>query len=474
MTGTPNSDDPSLQGRGAAWAGGTAAALGAAGLTFLLQGAPLGRHLWSFLPEFPAHPVSRPVAFGGALCLGMVAVWLGVGLPARNRVCWLLLLAALLTISQSLVFGLYGIAWEPGPTLLAMVGGGAMATLLRPDPAGPARWFRSRLSPGTLADLIESGDASFLHPDQREASVVTCRLLNESALREVLPARDFLKLCQAFRTRASGILLENGACLDPTEASGVRAIFGLPIPSRDAADEAVSSALALDDAMRAFAESNATAAGTPACGIGIATGKLTAGLVGQVYTVHGDALELSRWLSAATANYEVRLLTDSATHFAAARVEDRPLEFVNPPEGAAVEIFHLLGTTGSLSQEALGRRQAFRDAIMLLRAGHAEDALHRFAAAREGLGIPDPVLGYFVSLATDQTQRDHASAGLGTGNIPPFPSDELLKIKHFVAGEDVIGPCNGTDLDQAVPPPGAAEPGMPRRKHKVRKIPRRP
>ena len=478
MSGPANSEDSSVRRRAWAWAGGGAAALGAAALTILVQGAPLGRHLWSLLPRFPEQVVGRPWAFAAAFCLGLASVWLGVGVPARNRVFFLLLLAALLTLSQSLVLGLYGIAWEPFPALLAMLGGGAIATMLRPDVVGPDTWFRGRLSSKTLVKLIGSGDASFLRPDQREATVVTCRLLNESALREVLPARDFLKLCQAFRSQASSVLLGHPACLDPTEASGVRALFGLPLTSRDAADEAVTAALALDDAMRVFAETNLTSAGAPACGIGIASGKLTAGLVGQVYTVHGDALELSRWLSAATANYEVRLLTDSATHLAASRVEDRPLEFVNPPEGAAVEIFHLLGTTGSLSQAALARRQAFRDAIMLLRAGHAEDALHRFSDARHGLTLPDPVLEYFVSLATDQTQRDNASTGLtsntGTGITHSPASDELLKINPALSPEDIVNSAAGLEL--APPPPhlGATESGMPRRKNKVRKLPRRP
>ncbi len=341
----------------------------------------------------------------------MGAAWVGAMVHPFRRCGGLLVAASILILSQSLVLALYGFAWEPLPALLSLLAAGSIAALLRPELGGPALWFRGRIAPGILNQLATAADSSQFRPDQRNATVVTCRLLNENALREVLSARDFLKLCQVFRARASKVLLDHGACLDPTEASGVRAFFGLPLPHPAAADEAVRAALAMDDALREFALNHPSPAGHPTCGIGVASGKLTAGLVGSSYTVLGDAVELSRWLAAETASYEVRLLTDHATHLAADRIEDRPLEFVNPPSGAAVEIFQILGTLGSLSGEALARRQAFRDAIMLLRAGHAGDALSRFADAREGLTTPDPVLEYFVSLATDQSERDAAGSG---------------------------------------------------------------
>jgi class 3 adenylate cyclase len=412
----------------AAWAGGAVAALGSSCLTLLLHGAPFGRKLWQALPQMPQQPVPLPVAFSTALVLGLGAAWVGATVQPLRRVAGLLAAAAILTISQSPVLALHGMAWEPLPALLSLLGAGSIAALLRPAPSGPAQWFRGRIAPKILHQLEATADPVLLRPDQRNATVVTCRLLNENALREVLPASDFLKLCQTFRARASRVLLDHGACLDPTESSGVRAFFGLPLPRPAAADEAVAAALVLDDAMRDFARNHTSAAGAPTCGIGIATGKLTAGLVGHSYSVLGDAVELSRWLAAETSNYEVRLLTDHATHLTADRIEDRPLEFVNPPSGAAVEIFHLLGTLGSLSGEALARRQAFRDAIILLRAGHTSDALARFADAREGLTAPDPVLEYFVSLAMDQSGRDAAGSGTTgmSAAVPPASSSPAV------------------------------------------------
>lgn len=455
MPSVPDSPPAPVHGATPAWVGGAAVALAAASLVLLPLGTPLGSVLWRYLPETPGRVTGQPGAFAAALGIGLAATWAGTTIAPARRVAGLLAAAAFLTLSQSIILALYNIAWEPLPALLSLVGAGGLAGWLKPEATGSGTWFKGRVAPPVLDRLQATQDQHFLRPDQREATVITCRLLNESALREALPAREFLKLYATFRTQAAEVLLAQGACLDPTESSGVRAFFGLPLPGASPADEAVTAALALDDAMRGFA---GTTPHAPACGIGLATGKLTAGLIGQTYTVLGEAVELSRWLAAETANYEVRLLTDAATHFAADRIEDRPLEFVNPPDGAAVEIFQLLGTTGSLSQEALARRNAFRDAIMLLRAGHTEDALGRFADAREGLTVPDPVLDYFVSLATDQSQRDAASSA-GSGNVvPPSPASP--------APTDLLTP----------PPASSASLAVPRRQGKpaARKLPRRP
>ena len=392
-----------------AWVGGAVAAVAASSLTLLLHGQPLGSWLWQSLPVPPAQPVPLPLAWAAALLPGLGAAWIGSALPRLRRIFGLLATASLLTLSQSIVLALHHIAWEPLPTLLAIVGAGTIAALLRPELTGPTAWFIDKVSPPLLARLAQAENQDLLRPAQRDATILTCRLLpDQTPPIEPATPRDVLKFHEAFRAQASRILLDHGACLDPTEASGVRAFFGLPLPLPSAADDAVAAALALREALAPFAPSSE--ASPPNFGIGLATGPLTAGFVDHTYSALGEAAELSRWLAAETAHYEVPILLDAPTHFAASHLEDRPLEFVNPPVGPAVEIFQLLGTIGSLSPEALARRQAFRDAITLLRAGHAEDARRRFADASLGLNSPDPVLEHFISLANDQSQRDAASS----------------------------------------------------------------
>src|SRR5690606_20494606 len=156
-----------------------------------------------------------------------------------------------------------------------------------------------------------AGDRSWLQPAQREASVVTCRLVNEARLREVLAPRDFLKLCDAFREAAARSLVKAGGCLDPADPSGMRALFGLPLESANPADDAARAAVAADDALREFAfDQMRPDREPPVFGIGVTTGILTAGLTADSYTAMGDAVENSRWLALQNGHYQSRILVD--------------------------------------------------------------------------------------------------------------------------------------------------------------------
>ncbi|HWB04490.1 MAG TPA: hypothetical protein VG796_15790 [Verrucomicrobiales bacterium] len=352
--------------------------------------------------------VAAPVNFAIAAVGGLLAAWVGWALDSWGKRIGILLAALALTATQSILTAQkLAVGWEPFSLASSLTVGLLVTALLTPRGAGVERWFAGRIGRVPLQRLTMAQSAAFLLPDQREAAVLTCRMLNEAVLREQMPAREFLRLMEAFRRTASSVLLEHGALLDAPESGAVRAFFGLPLAMENHADRAAVAALALTEAMKEFAVEQLHRERDPVeCACGIACGTLTAGISGETYSAAGDAVEQSRWLAALNTDYSTHILTDGATHRIAENTEDRPLEILNPPEGAAVEVFHLLGMRGGLSQEALARRDAFRDAIILLRAGHASDALIRFADARDGLIHEDIVLERFVSQAEEQSARD--------------------------------------------------------------------
>jgi len=360
--------------------------------------------------------VDAPVTFGISALAGITAAWVGWAVDSWARRGGILLAVLVLAGTQAaLMAQKFGMAWEPFSFAAAVAAGLIVAGLQAPRGAGVERFFQGRLAPAPFHRLAVAQSADFLLPDQREAAVLTCRMLNEAALREQRPAREFLKLMEAFRQTASRVLLERGALLDAPESGTVRAFFGLPLAVENHADQAAAAALELADALKQFdlAQMHREYRHVE-CGIGVTCGTLTAGVTGETYSAAGDAVEQSRWLAGLNADYGTTILSDKATHLMATNTEDRPLEILNPPEGAALEIMHLLATRGGLSGEALARRDAFRDAIMLLRAGHAEDALRRFEDARHGLVIEDSALDRFVAQAEHQIERD--------GRKPPPPS----------------------------------------------------
>lgn len=393
---------------------GALAAIAVAGLALVPGIAGAARPLWTGEPVI----VPGAITFGIAAGCGVLAAWVGWAVDSWVRRAGLLVAALVLALTQSIVMAhRFKIGWEPLSLAASLTSGLFVAALLSPRGTGVGQWFHGRIGRNLLHRLDSAQTVAFLLPDQREAAVLTCRMLNEMPLREKMPARDFLKLMEAFRQSASRLLMDHGALLDPSESGAMRAFFGLPLAVENHADKACAAGLALADAMKQFAIDHMHKDQDPVeCGIGITSGTLTAGVSGEGYSAAGDAVEQSRWLAALNADYHTLILTDAATHRIAENTEDRPLEILNPPEGAALEIFHLLATRGGLSHDAMARRDAFRDAVILLRAGHAADALQRFEDARAGLIYADMALDRFVSLAEEQAARDGAKLPL------PIPS----------------------------------------------------
>lgn len=384
------------------WAG-AAAAVTVAGLAWV----PGAGTAITFLNRAGTH-TDAAMTFAIAAGAGVTAAWIGWAVDGWQRRLLLLASVIILAGTQSaLMVQKFSIAWEPFSFTAAVAAGLIVSGMLAPRGAGVEQFFPGRLAPAQLRRLAAAQSAEFLLPDQREAAVLTCRMLNEAAVREQMPAREFLKLMGAFRETVSRVLLHHGALLDAPESGSVRAFFGLPLAVENHADKATVAALELADAMKQFALTHMHRdRDNVECGTGITCGTLTAGVTGETYSAAGDAVEQSRWLAGLNTEYGTHILTDNATHLMAENTEDRPLEILNPPEGAALEIVHLLATRGGLSIEAMARRDAFRDAIMLLRAGHAEDALRRFEDARHGLVHEDVALERFVAQAEHQIERD--------------------------------------------------------------------
>jgi class 3 adenylate cyclase len=386
---------------GGALAGGVAA------------GLPLGEWL-PLMPGEVAWLTPWPGRVAGGAVAGLVAALVGNRVDGWGHRLLLAAAGSLLAVTQSLVVARHGVVWPPLGVVAGILAGMIFGGMVAVRPPVWRRWLRSRVSARVMDRIHAAGGAAAMVPDEREAVVVTCRVLNETAMRGQMEAAAFLKMNSAFAAAVASVLREHGALTDEAEPGTVRGIFGLPLAVADPADAAAAAAVAIDDVLREFAASWMTRERDPVeWGIGIACGTLTAGLGEHGYSVAGDAIDRSKWLALLNGEYHSRILTDDTVHRLAERSEDRPLEVVNPPEGAAVELFQLLGQSGGLSGEALARRDAFRDAVMLLRAGHAEDALLRFAEARKGLLAPDPVLERMVGMAEEEKNRGGTGARRG-------------------------------------------------------------
>lgn len=138
-------------------------------------------------------------------------------------------------------------------------------------------------------------------PDERRtATVLFADLSGYTAIAENLDPESVKRLLERILTRLSKEVGEYGGYVDKFIGDNVMAIFGAPIAHGDDAERAVRAGLAMQVAMDEINEPLARQHGvTFALCVGINTGEVLAGRVGESYTVIGDAVNVAARLQAA-------------------------------------------------------------------------------------------------------------------------------------------------------------------------------
>jgi adenylate cyclase len=225
------------------------------------------------------------------------------------------------------------------------------------------------VSPEVAAQLMRDGAA--LGGEERDVTVLFADLRGFTTLSEKLAPRDLLTLLNRYLDRMSIEIERQGGVIDKFIGDAIMALFGAPVSHGDAADRAVSAALAMERALAGLnAELAAEAAGTAplAIGVGINTARVVAGNIGSHrrlnYSVIGDGVNVAARLQALTRTPEYRtdIIISAATRDALGGTRTvepwRTAENGNPNAGkqpvgpAAVERPHL---PASLTFRPLGK-----------------------------------------------------------------------------------------------------------------------
>ena len=183
------------------------------------------------------------------------------------------------------------------------------------------------VSPEVAAQLMRDGAA--LGGEEREVTILFADLRGFTTLSEKLGPPALLALLNRYLDRMSAEIEREGGVIDKFIGDAIMALFGAPVAQGDAADRALTAALAME---RALATLNAelAAEGRPplALGIGINTARVVAGNIGSHrrlnYSVIGDGVNVAARLQAftRTPEYRTSILVSAAT-LAAARGQYR-------------------------------------------------------------------------------------------------------------------------------------------------------
>ena len=171
-----------------------------------------------------------------------------------------------------------------------------------PQPAQPQALFGGQL-PGVAAPAWGSPGAA-LPEERRKATVLFADLSGYTAIAERMDPEAVKSIVDRALQRLGQEVVRHGGRVDKYIGDNVMAVFGAPLSHEDDPERAVRAGLAMQAAMEEINTDIAGAAAEAAGAnfllrVGINSGEVLAGQVGDGYTVMGDAVNVAARLQAA-------------------------------------------------------------------------------------------------------------------------------------------------------------------------------
>jgi adenylate cyclase len=233
------------------------------------------------------------------------------------------------------------------------------------------------VSPEVAEELISRGIE--LGGEEREVTVLFTDVRSFTTISERKTPQELVHFLNAYLTRASHVVEQNGGVVDKYIGDAVMAIFGAPIRGEGDAERAVRAGVQMVETLRRMEEA-------PAIGVGINTGRVVAGNMGSKsrlnYTVIGDEVNLASRLEGLTKAYGVEVIVSESTREACPGWAFRELDRVRVKgKDRPVRIFEPLSESGRLSDAWKERLARHEEGLAHYRAGRLDEALAAFEAA---------------------------------------------------------------------------------------------
>jgi class 3 adenylate cyclase len=344
------------------------------------------------------------------LSMGVSWCVIDVSRPAMKII--IAIFIALIAASLSPTLAFYNVLFDPFSSLAAVI----LSAIAGFAFAGTERGMRKRVledvlghrvSDRTFCDLLNASTPPDFQGIDREVTVLTCRFLNLHELQGTLQGAELIKISNLFTRSVSSFLATKGAYLNETTPEFVEASFGLLQPQGNHAVAACRAALELRSRLRNLSQECESRWFQPLqFGIGITSGKMTAGIYGAFgqfsFGGIGAVSDFSGRLARANADYGSDLLMSPNTlRLTGEEFEVRPMDMLyDPEEGTLTEVYQLLAKRETFSDEDRQRRDLFWQGIIHLREKKYEAALDCFSRARVP-GTEDGPIAYFIGKSQD-------------------------------------------------------------------------
>lgn len=229
-----------------------------------------------------------------------------------------------------------------------------------------------------LSKTIELGG------EEKIVTVLFADIKGFTTLCENTPPEAVLTLLNRYLSEITAVIERHRGVVDKYTGDSVMALFGAPLSRGNDAQNAVRTALAMEEAMAALnARNRAAGLAEVEAGIGVHTGLVVAGNLGSQnrlnYTVIGDSVNLSTRLEGLTRKYHVANIVSDTTRQSAPGFVYRELDLVRVAgKREPVRIFEVIGEEGAIDASTLQELTAFSAALQAYRARRWDEATAMF------------------------------------------------------------------------------------------------
>ena len=341
------------------------------------------------------------------LLIGLGVAWLTLSNVPRWRT-WLLIGLLLVELfGLAWVCSLYGVFFQPAPSVLVLVfawaGAEAWSIFLRRNRSHLIRTlFSDRVSQEQFRRLYDGRISFESQPKAYEASVLVCDIGNKVAFAEDMVPAAFTETTVKFIRETAARLVEEGAYLQAADGEGVVGIFGFPTPDAEHAQKAVRVVLDMIKNSRERGEGKDEIAATPDIRVGVSSGAITAGALEDrrrpLPLIRGDPIELARRFCALNRFYGSGALMDTPTFDQVSQiVVARPIDFVSGLNSHdRLEVYEPLWLTAEAGPERVAQRDSFWSGVLLYREKRWAEAYNEFQKARGSKTEDDPALEFYL------------------------------------------------------------------------------
>jgi len=343
------------------------------------------------------------------IALGVVWVSLSNRAGAGRWRTWLLIGLLLVELfGLAWVCSLYRVFFQPGPSLLAVVGAvlaveGWSAFLRRNRSHLIRTLFTDRISNEQFRRLNDGRISFEAEPKDYDVSVVVCDIGNKLTFAEGGEPARFTEATAKFIRETAARLVEAGAYLQAADGEGVVGIFGFPAPDPEHTQKATRVVLDLIKNSREQSEEKEKVVGRgDDIRAGISSGAIIAGALQESRTplllASGEPIDLARRFCALNRFYGSKALMETSTFDRVSEaVVARPIDFVSGLNSHdRLEVYEPLCLAAEAGPERVAKRDSFWSGVVLYREKRWAEAYAEFQKARDSETEHDPALEFYM------------------------------------------------------------------------------